>query len=132
MHIFQSLLAFLSYFVIGLAMIFCFLLVYTRITPHNEWQLIKRSNTSAAIAFSGSVLGYVIPLSSAAINAVSIPDYLLWGVIALIVQLIVYGGVRVYMPMLSEKIIGRDLAAGIFMGSSALAGGVFNAACMTW
>lgn len=132
MHILQSLMAFLSYFFIGLAMILCFLFVYTRITPHNEWQLIKNSNTAAAVAFSGSVLGYVIPLSSAAINAVSLPDYLVWGGIALVVQLMVYGGVRLYMPTLSEKIIGRDMTAGVFMGTAALAGGIFNAACMTW
>jgi len=113
-------------------MVAIFLFIYTRITPHNEWQLIKNDNLAAALAFSGSILGYIIPLSSAAINAVSVPDYLIWVVIALVVQLLVYGSVRLYMPKLSEKIINRNLAAGLFMGTSALAGGIFNAAYMTW
>ena len=65
----------------------------------------KNNNTSASLAFSGTLLGYAIPLSSAAINAVSIADYLAWGVIALVVQLIIYGGVRLYMPALSEKLL---------------------------
>ena len=128
----ESLLAFCSYFFIGVAMVLCFLFIYTRITSHDEWRLIKDNNVSAALAFSGTLLGYIIPLSSAAINSVSIPDYLLWGVVALVVQLLVYGGVRLYMPKLSEKIINGNIAAGLFMGSAALAGGIFNAACMTW
>lgn len=60
---------------IGAAMVIIFLIIYSKITPHNEWQLIKNNNTAASLAFSGTLLGYVIPLSSAAINAVSIPDY---------------------------------------------------------
>ncbi|WP_312073663.1 DUF350 domain-containing protein [Atlantibacter sp.] len=132
MHILSGLLAFCTYFFIGIAMVAVFLFIYTRITPHNEWQLIKNDNLAAALAFSGSILGYIIPLSSAAVNAVSIPDYLIWGGIGLIVQLLVYASVRLYMPKLSEKIIQRNLAAGLFMGTAALAGGIFNAACMTW
>ena len=119
MHILDSLLAFSAYFFIGVAMVIIFLFIYSKITPHNEWQLIKNNNTAASLAFSGTLLGYVIPLSSAAI-------------IALVIQLLVFAGVRLYMPALSEKIINHNTAAGMFMGTAALAGGIFNAACMTW
>ncbi|KFC84330.1 DUF350 domain-containing protein [Buttiauxella agrestis] len=132
MHVFTSLLAFSTYFFIGLAMICCFMFIYTRITPYNEWQLIKENNVAAALAFSGTFIGYVIPLSSAAINSVSIPDYLAWGLIALVVQLVIYLAVRIYMPKLSEYITNHNNAAGMFMGAASLAGGIFNAACMTW
>ncbi|ALB69296.1 hypothetical protein AFK63_01230 [Cronobacter muytjensii ATCC 51329] len=125
-------MAFCAYFFIGLAMINCFMFIYTRITSHDEWQLIKENNSAAAITFGGAILGYVVPLASAAINSVSIIDYLIWGAIALVVQLIIYAGVRLYMPKLSEKIINRNVAAGIFMGVASLAGGILNAACMTW
>ncbi|CAK9883870.1 MAG: hypothetical protein XXXJIFNMEKO3_00244 [Candidatus Erwinia impunctatus] len=132
MQIFNSLLAFCTYFFIGAAMLIAFLGIYSKITPHNEWQLIKANNLPASLAFSGSLLGYVIPLSSAAINSVNLPDYLMWGVIALIVQLLVYGCVRIYMPRLEDKILDNNLAAGLFMGCCSLAGGILNAACMTW
>nr|WP_202632497.1 DUF350 domain-containing protein [Cronobacter malonaticus] len=125
-------MAFCAYFFIGLAMINCFMFIYTRITAHDEWKLIKENNSAAAITFGGAILGYVVPLASAAINSVSIADYLIWGAIALVVQLIIYGGVRLYMPKLSEKIIDRNVAAAIFMGVASLAGGILNAACMTW
>lgn len=61
MHILDSLLAFSAYFFIGVAMVIIFLFIYSKITPHNEWQLIKNNNTAAALAFSGTLLGYVIP-----------------------------------------------------------------------
>lgn len=86
-------------------MVIIFLFIYSKITPHNEWQLIKNNNTAASLAFSGTLLGYVIPLSSAAINAVSIPDYFASGGIALVIQLLVFAGVRLYMPALSEKLL---------------------------
>ncbi|MEG5549176.1 DUF350 domain-containing protein [Enterobacter wuhouensis] len=128
----SSLFAFLSYFLTGLAMTVIFLFIYSKITSHDEWKLIKENNLAAAAAFSGTLLGYVIPLSSAAVNSVSMPDYLIWGCVALIVQLLVYGCVRIYMPNISEKIVNRHYAAGLFMGMAALAGGILNAACMTW
>ncbi|GAB0688766.1 hypothetical protein BT09F21_18620 [Escherichia coli] len=62
MHILDSLLAFSAYFFIGVAMVIIFLFIYSKITPHNEWQLIKNNNTAASLAFSGTLLGYVIPL----------------------------------------------------------------------
>ena len=59
MHILDSLLAFSAYFFIGVAMVIIFLFIYSKITPHNEWQLIKNNNTAASLAFSGTLLGYV-------------------------------------------------------------------------
>ena len=44
MHILDSLLAFSAYFFIGVAMVIIFLFIYSKITPHNEWQLIKNNN----------------------------------------------------------------------------------------
>lgn len=132
MHILDALLAFSAYFFIGVAMVVVFLFIYTKVTPHDEWQLIKDDNAAAALAVSGTLLGFVIPLSSAAINSVGILDYFIWGGVAFVVQLLIYAGVRLYMPTLGEKIANNSIAAGAFMGIFALAGGILNAACMTW
>ena len=57
--------AFLVYFCTGLIAIVAYLLVYTRITPHNEFQLIRDNEPAAAIALGLSLLGFVAPLVSA-------------------------------------------------------------------
>ncbi|WP_075183020.1 DUF350 domain-containing protein [Pantoea sp. 1.19] len=132
MLLLHSLLAFASYFFLGVAMVLAFLFIYTRITPHHEWQLIKDNQPAAAIGFVGALLGYVIPLASAAVNSVSIVDYLIWGAVALVVQLLMFGLVKLYLPRIGEKIAANHLAAGIFLGGVSLAAGILNAACMTW
>ncbi len=85
-------------------MVIIFLFIYSKITPHNEWQLIKTITPRRHWRSAEHCWGR-IPLSSAAINAVSIPDYFAWGGIALVIQLLVFAGVRLYMPALSEKLL---------------------------
>ncbi len=46
----------------------------------------------------------MIPLASAAISSISLLDYLLWGVVALVVQLLLFAAVKIYMPRISDKI----------------------------
>lgn len=128
----QGLPAFLAYFAIGYVLILAFTLIYTWITPHSEWKLMKAKNRTAAIAIGMSIVGFTIPVASAAINAVNIVDYIIWGIVALIAQLITFFTVRFYMPKLSERVTNDELAAGIFLGSAALATGILNAACMTY
>lgn len=128
----HALLAFASYFLTSGALVLIFLFIYTRITPHNEWRLIKENNLAAALGFIGALLGYIIPLASVAINSVNLPDYLLWGTVALVVQLLVFGLARIYMPKISQHIEENHLAAGLFLGGVSLGGGIINAACMTY
>lgn len=132
MPVIDALLAFSAYFFLGVAMVVVFLFIYTKVTPHDEWQLIKDDNAAAALALSGTLLGFVIPLSSAEVNSVGLLDYFIWGGVAFVVQLLIYAGVRLYMPTLGEKIANNSIGAGAFMGVFALAGGILNAACMTW
>ncbi|HEJ9097110.1 TPA: DUF350 domain-containing protein [Serratia odorifera] len=132
MEIINLLAAFASYFFSGVAMVLVFLFIYTRITAHDEWALIKQDNQAAALGFIGACLGYVIPLASAAINSISLLDYLLWGGVALVVQLLIFTAVKLYMPRISEKIEANHTAAGIFLGGVSVSGGVLNAACMTY
>ncbi len=65
-------------------MVIIFLFIYSKITPHNEWQLIKNNNNTTRRHWRSAEHCWVRdPLSSAAINAVSIPDYFAWGGIVL-------------------------------------------------
>jgi putative membrane protein len=127
----NGLLPFLSYFVPALILVLCFGVVYSRLTPHNEFGLIKAGNSSAAIAFGGSLVGFVLPLCTAIVHAVSILDFLIWGLIALFVQLLTFTVVRLFIPGLSQRIVDNQVAAAIFVALSSIAIGLVNAACMT-
>ncbi|ADP11214.1 MULTISPECIES: DUF350 domain-containing protein [Erwinia] len=125
-------LAFASYFFTSCAMVLVFLLIYMRITPHNEWCLIKENNLAATYGFIGALLGYIIPLASVAVNSVNLLDYLLWGAIALAVQLLVFTAVRLFIHDISSRIEQNQRAVGLFLGAVSLGVGILNAACMTY
>ena len=82
--------AFLVYFCTAIVVVVAYLFVYTRVTPHNEFQLIRDNDPAAAIALGLSLLGFVLPVVSAIAHSANIVDCLIWSVIALIVQIVVY------------------------------------------
>src|SRR3569833_1822824 len=96
--------AFLVYFCTALVAVILYLFVYTRITPHDEFQLIRDNVPGAAISLGLSLLGFVLPVVSAMTHAANVIDCLIWSVIALIVQVFVYYVVRIPVPNLSHRI----------------------------
>jgi putative membrane protein len=125
--------AFAIYFFTALAMCVLFVLIYTRVTPYNEFDLIlKEHNASAAIALGMSLLGFSLPLASAIFNSVDIVDCVVWAVIALITQLLAYGVAWFSHPNLGEAIRNNTMAAALWVGFVSLAAGLLNAASMTY
>lgn len=122
---------FLAFFVVSLLLMIVFVAVYTSITRHSEIKLIKENSVAAAVAFSGSMIGFALPLASAMISSRTILEMIVWGVVALIVQIVVYLLVRLPMPRVSERIENNEIAAGIWLGASSLIAGILNAASMT-
>ena len=126
-----SLSEFLIFFVVAAVLILLFVVIYTRVTRHNELALIKKNSTAAAIAFSGSLIGFALPLASTMISSVTVVELVLWGVVALIVQVLVYLLIRLPMPRISERIEADEVAAGIWLGACSIVAGIVNAASMT-
>lgn len=124
--------AFLIYFALAIVLLFAFTLVYTWVTPHNELELIRANNASAAVAFGGAVIGFALPLSSAISNSLSLLDCVIWGLVALIVQVLTFFLLRVLLKQLPERISRGEMGAGVFAATSAIAVGILNAACMTY
>jgi putative membrane protein len=122
--------AFLVYFCTGVVAVILYLFVYTRITPHDEFALIRNNVPSAAISLGLSLFGFVLPIASAIVHSANVVDCLIWSVIALIVQIAVYFAVRVPVPHLSERIAAGELAPAIWLGLASLAAGVLNAVSM--
>ena len=126
-----DLLSFLTYFVSGAVAIVIYTLIYTAITHHNEFALIKAQNAAAGVAFAGSLLGFVIAISRLIENSVAVVQFAMWAVVAIVVQIIVYGLVRVTCPQLSERIENGELPAATWLAGASIAGGLVNAACLS-
>ncbi|TDI63927.1 MAG: DUF350 domain-containing protein [Alphaproteobacteria bacterium] len=126
-----SLSEFLIFFVVAAVLTILFVVIYTRVTKHDELALIKKNSTAAAVAFSGSLIGFALPLASTMINSVTVVEMALWGMVALIVQVLVYLLIRLPMPRVSERIEADEVAAGIWLGACSMVAGILNAASMT-
>ena len=122
--------AFLAYFCTAFVITIGYLFVYTRITPYNEFELIRKNVPGAAIALGLSLLGFTLPVVSAIAHSANVVDCLIWSVIALIVQIVVYFLVKIPVPNLSQRIAEGQMAPAIWLGLSSLAAGALNAACM--
>jgi putative membrane protein len=123
--------AFLLYFVLGLVLLGAFLAIYLAVTPYKEIALIREGNAAAAISLGGATLGYVLPLARAIAQSVSVLDMLVWGVIALLVQVIVYFAVAKAVPHFPEAIKAGRISGATFLAALAIAIGMLNAAAMT-
>ena len=124
--------AFLVYFCTAIVAVVAYLFVYTRVTPHNEFQLIRDNDPAAATALGLSLVGFALPVVSAIAHAANVVDCLIWSAIALVVQIIVYFLVRIPVPNLSARIAAGELAAAIWLGLASLAAGALNAASMIY
>lgn len=125
---------FAMYFGLAILFLIIFKTVYALVTPHAEWKLIKEEkNTAAAIGFGGAIVGFAAALSGAVSNSGGLIDFAIWGVIALVAQIIAFSIVRfVFMPKISKRIEDNEVSAGIVLGATNIAVGLINAACMTY
>lgn len=122
--------SFMAYFAIGGILMTLYVFIYNRLTSLDEWELIKQNDSAAAIAFSGSLIGFVIPLASAIENAQSNLGCAFWGTVALVVQLVAFFTVRLFVPAITERIRRGEVAAGILLAAISLNVGLLNAASM--
>lgn len=124
--------SFLFYFATAIGLLLLFLLAYLFITPYREIALIREGNAAAAASLGGALLGFVLPLASAITHSVGLLDMAVWGLIALIIQLLAYGVGRLLLPDLARDIPAGKTATGVLMCALSLAIGILNAACMSY
>jgi putative membrane protein len=127
----EGLPAFLAYFCLAAVLAVAYLIIYVRITPMSEFALINKNVPGAAISLGLSLLGFSLPVASAMAHAADIVDCAIWGVIALIVQLIAFFAARIPVPNMAERIAAGELAPAIWVGLASLTAGVLSAASMT-
>lgn len=121
---------FLVYFATAAVLTAVFLVLYANLTPQRDIRLIRDGNIAAAIALIGGLLGFVLPLASVIAHSAVLIDVVLWGVIALAVQMGGFIVARMVLPHLPQAIENGNVSDAIFLGGLSLALGILDAACM--
>ncbi len=123
---------FLVFFGLAVAFVAIFLVLYVKITPYDELKLIREGNTAAAASLSGALIGFTLPLASSIVHSVHPWDMMIWGVIALVVQLLVFVLVRFTLVNVTRRVPQGEVASGVLLGAVSICAGMLNAASMTY
>ncbi len=131
---FDLFISFILYFFSGMALLTLGILVFELGTKTKEFQLIKMGNRAASYAFGGRILGLAIVLYSAIANSVDVMDMVVWGVIAIIAQLLTFYIFEWVTPNFDvHKAIDEDNQAfGMLLMFVSLAIGVVIAGCLVY
>ena len=128
-------IGFLSFFFTALVLVIVFLYLYAVVTPYDDYKLIfEDNNIAAALGFGGAIIGVSIPLYSALVNSVSYTDFVIWGVIAILIQLIfAFIVTRITGKYsLESKISQGVVPVGILMAFLSISIGLLNAGSMSY
>lgn len=135
-NMFQNLLAgangFFLHFIAAVALSGIFAAVYLWLTPYPEIRLIREGKTAPAITFGSALLGFALALASAIHNSISFIDMLVWGGIALLIQLLVFVILKRALADLCQRIANDEIGPAILLAYLSLSAGILNAACMAY
>jgi len=128
----SGLTGFCKYFIAAIGFVVVFCQVYCWITPYDELKLVREGNLAPAVSFGGALIGFILPLHSAITHSVGFMDMLIWAAVALVVQLTVFGIVRLFFRGLVREIENNHTAAATLLAFFSVAIGILNAASMTY
>ena len=121
----------ISHFVITVIMFLLGLWVYSKITPMDEIALIKNGNIAAAISFFGACIGIVIPLATCLASSINAADILVWGTIAVLIQLICFRAVDIFLKNLAKRINDGEISVSILLVGFKTSIALINAAAIS-
>jgi putative membrane protein len=107
------------------------LAIYIWITPFREIRLVREGNVAGAITLSGQMLAFAIALGAMMAHSVSLPDVILWGAVAVVLQLIAFAVIAVMVRNLTRAIEEGEIAPALVLACGQIAAGILNAAAMS-
>lgn len=123
--------AYFSHLASGFALLVGFFFVYTKFTPYDELQLIRKGNRAAAWSLGGALIGFCLTLASSILHNDSLLVFLAWAAGGMLVQLGVYVLIAHTVARVDQAIIDDNEAMGSLLGGISIAVGILNAACMS-
>ena len=122
-----AILAYLLHLATAIAMVMAFFVVYTRVTPYDEVLLVRQGNGAAALSLGGTLLGFSATVASALMHTASYYQFLGWGLVGMVVQLLVFLVATRLLRMSKDQIEADNCAFGGLLGAISLSIGLINA-----
>jgi putative membrane protein len=100
------------------------------LTPFREAKLIRAGNPAAGIVLAGAIVALAIPLAATLATSLVTLDILIWGIVALVLQLIAFVAASRLIPGLRGMIEANNTAAAVMLVGVQLAVALLNAGAM--
>jgi putative membrane protein len=104
--------------------------VYMAVTPFKERTLLVHGNPAAGIVLGGAVLALAMPIAVLLATSFTLLDILVWGAVALVLQLLTLAAVAALLRDLRGMIERGNLAAAVALAATQIAVALLNAAAM--
>ena len=124
-------LNYLLHLLTAAALVLAFFIVYTRVTPYDEVQLIRQGNHAAALSLGGSLLGFSATIASSMVHTADYYEFAGWAVGGLFAQLAVWFVTTRLLRMSKDQIEANNCAFGGLLGAISLSIGIVNAGCIS-
>ncbi len=120
----------LAQFITALALLGLGCLCYMRLTPFHEAQLIRQGNTAAGVVLMGTLVALSLPVAATLATSHVVLDIVIWGLIALVIQLLAFVATTRAMRDLPAMIESGNVAAALLIIGIQLAIAILNAGAM--
>jgi putative membrane protein len=117
-------------FGICLSLLIVGLLVYMAVTPFRERELLREGNAAAATVLGGALVALAIPLAALLATTGALLDLVVWGLVAVILQLVTVIVASLLLRGMRGMIEAGQVAAAIPLVAAQLSIGLLNAAAM--
>ncbi len=104
--------------------------VYTAVTPFRERVLMAAGNVAGGVVFAGAVIALTLPLAAILATSSHLLDILVWGLFALVLQLVTLGVVSFVFRNVRGAIEGGNVAAAVGVAAAQISVALLNAAVM--
>lgn len=124
----EAVVAFVLYLVTALILLAVFVFIYAKITPYDDFALIRQNNVGAAIILSGAIFGFTLPLLSAIYFTHSLIEMAKWAGITGVVQLVLIALLR----RTAGSVQDGHTASAILVAITTVAIGMLNAVSISY
>jgi len=119
-----------GHFLLALVLLIIGAFCYLRITPFNERELIAENNVAAACVLVGMLIALAIPLTATLATSGSAIDIVIWGFIALLIQLATFAAASLFLHNLRKMVLEDNVAAAVTLAGMQIAVALLNAGVM--
>ncbi len=104
---------------------------YMALTPFDERRLVREGNVAAGIVLAGTMVALALPLAATLATSTTILDIVIWGLVALLIQLATFMAATTLVRDLRVMIEAGNVSAALVLVGIQLAVALLNAGAMS-